>query len=305
MGLGDRVSDKECQMRKWLALLMGTALVAVAGTAMALNGTYDTDGEKVATETTVKTEIKKEKPTTTTTEKAEEKPEKVKDGMYDDDSVADKVVKVDDVVDRIPPTIEILHPEDGQVFETKEVVFEGIAEPGSRVFSGDKEAEVGENGEWRLVLGLSKGENVVEVKAIDEAGNKAYDSVKVIVELPKPKEEPKKEEPKEEPKKEEPKEEKEEPKEEEVHWEFGANQLYGHCNEDPPYDVFWGTGKPGTAIYVKSEFGNGVAEVNDNGEWEIQVFFEGAPAGEAFKVKVKDEFGNYQYFEFVHNVESK
>lgn len=76
-------------------------------------------------------------------------------------------------------------------------------------------------------------------------------------------------------------------------------QLCGECGETPPYDVFHGTGKPGSVIYVKSEFGSGSTEVREKGHWEIKVIFESSPVGEAFSVKVKDEFSNLEVFEFI------
>jgi hypothetical protein len=118
-----------------------------------------------------------------------------------------------------------------------------------------------------------------------------------------PKEEPKeqpKEEPKEQPK-EQPKEEpKEEPTEEELpKWEFSAHQMYGECAESPPYDVFHGTGEPGSVIHVVSEYGGGETTVGEDGGWELEVIFESAPVGQAFPVKVKDVHGNKQVFEFI------
>ncbi|MGD2102529.1 MAG: hypothetical protein PVG83_09875 [Acidimicrobiia bacterium] len=286
-------------MRRWLALLVGVAAIAVAGTALALTGPETIADEETATETTVADE-------TSTTEAQEPAQEPVP---------AEEVEEVemvweepDDYVpyepgDHTPPEIEILHPEDGQVFESHEVVFEGTTQPGARVFFGDHEAEVGEDGGWRIVLELDEGEHLIEAKAVEESGNHATDSVKIMVDVPEPKvEEPKKEEPKkEEPKKEEPKEE--EPKEEEpeeVEWEFSAHQSFGECSESPPYDVFYGTGKPGSLIVIEAEYARKTTEVNEHGEWEVKVIFEGAPVGESFKVWVVDKFGHERVFEFVH-----
>lgn len=273
-------------MRRWLALLVGTAALALAGTALALAGSTE-DGSDLATETTV-------------AEKAEYHYtpldfDSIPDGMLVKDELPEPKEIEKEPVDEDPPDIVILHPEDGQVFETKEVVFEGKTEPGARVFAGDHEAEVSEDGAWRIVLVLEKGENHVTVKAIDEAENIGKDSVTVVYKAPKPKVE--------EPKEEKPKEEK--PKEEPAEWKFKAQQLYGQCGENPPYDVFYGTGKPGTAIYIESEFGGGVAEVNDKGHWEKKIYFEGAPLNEAFVVHVEDQFGNHKAFEFIHTGEEE
>ena len=272
-------------MRRWLALLAGVAAIALTGTALALTGPDVIDDEETATETTVKTE------TTTTTI---EEPVKAEHFVFDDfekDEVAweapERSIPIEPR-DHIPPEIAILHPEDGQIFEHNEVVFEGSSEPGSTVFVGEKRADVGDDGSWRIVLHLAAGENLVTAKSVDEYGKHATDSVTVIYQAPEPK--------KEEPKKEEPKEE--EPKEHQVEWEFSAYQVYGECSENPPYDVFYGTGKPGSLIQVVSEDGSGSREINEHGEWEIKVVFESALVGKTFAVKVKDEFGHEQVFEF-------
>ena len=279
-------------MRKWLALIMGTAALAFAGTALGLAGSSEADVV--------------EKPTTTTT--------KV-EYTYDLDFAVPKGLLVEDdlpsekpgpPVDDTPPEIVILHPEDGQVFERNEVVLEGETEPGAKVFIGDRAAEVSETGAWRIVVELEKGENTLEVKAVDAAENVGSDTVTVVYRAPEPKkeepkkEQPKKEEPKEEPPKDDdPKDDK--PKEEPpAEWEFVAKQVFGECAENPPYDVFHGTGKPGTLVHIESAYGGGTAEIGEKGHWEIKVIFETAPVGEVFAVHVADEFANHKVFEFVH-----
>ena len=286
-------------MRKWLALLIGIAALVGAGTALAVAGSLEADeGDFVA-----------EKAVTTTVEKDEWtiEFEPLPEGMLAEDDLPEREKDHEEPVDDTPPVVEILHPEDGQVFTTHEIVFEGITEPGARVFFGDREAEVSDNGSWRIVLHLDWGENKVTAEAVDEHENSATDSVTVIAKEPEqPKPEPKeqpKEQPKEEPKeqpKEQPKEEpKEEPKDEVQEWEFKAHQLYGECNESPPYDVFWGTGKPGSRIVAEAKYGRKVTEVNDHGEWELKLIFEEAPVGEVFVIHVVDEFGHVAEFEFV------
>ena len=73
--------------------------------------------------------------------------------------------------------------------------------------------------------------------------------------------------------------------------EFSANQKYGSCGEEVPYDVFWGTGVPGTKIHVESQYGGGQTTVNENGKWEIRVEFPEAPFGETFNVSIDGEGG--------------
>ncbi len=290
-------------MRRWFALLAGVAAIAVAGTALALTGPDMVKDEKTATETTVKIEA-----TTTTFERrviAEPVVSENVSEIVEKDEGAEEEPKQSDPVEQVEPRdhmpfeIAILYPKHGQVFEKGEAVFEGSSAPGARVYVGDRQADVNDDGGWRIVLDLQPGENHITVKATDESGNHGADSVGVTYRAPEPKkEEPKKEEPKkEEPKNEEPK--KEEPNPEQPHeWEFSAHQVYGECSETPPFDVFWGTGKPGSVIHVQSEYGGGSREVNQNGEWEIKVIFENAPIGQAFAVKVRDEFDHQQMFEF-------
>ena len=80
--------------------------------------------------------------------------------------------------------------------------------------------------------------------------------------------------------------------------EFTAHNVYGVCEENPPFDVYWGTAPPGTPIYVESEYGSGSTTANDNGDWEIKVYFPEAPAEKEFTVKVKDDKGQKFYFGF-------
>ena len=281
-------------MRRWLGLVTLVALLAGTTTALAIGG--------VATPSDAGIEADQGVPTAEE-EEIDVSWESIPEGMLAEDDLSEVVKEVVEVeetttttLDESPPEIVVLHPVDGQVFERKEVVFEGETEPGARVFAGDYEADVSETGAWRIVLFLYPGENNVKFKAVDSAGNVGSTSVAVVMESPeKPKTEPPKEEkPKEEP----PKEEK--PKEEPREWEFSAKQLFGECSENPPYDVFHGTGKPGSLIFIESDHGGGVAEVGEKGGWEIKVVFETAPVGEVFAVYVTDEFGHKKIFEFIH-----
>lgn len=204
--------------------------------------------------------------------------------------------KDEETADTTPPEIVILHPTDGQTFETDRVAFEGEAEPGSRVFAGDWEADVAENGAWRIVLILQPGSNVATITAIDAAGNEGKDRVQVFYEVPKA------DLPAEPPKDEEPKDEK--PKEEEHAKDFTAHQLYGSCGEDVPYDVFYGTGTPGVTVSVSSDFGSGSTTINEHGEWEIKVEFPSAPRGEKFTVLVTSSDGHVEDFAFKATDES-
>lgn len=123
------------------------------------------------------------------------------------------------------PSLQILHPTDGQVFEAKEVVFEGLTEPGALVLAGEYEGDVRDDGSWRIVLFLSPGTNIVTFRAKDAAGNVGEAVVKPILQIQEQIE--KHEE-----------EQQEEKKEETPDVGFSANQVFGVCSESPPYDVF-------------------------------------------------------------------
>lgn len=179
----------------------------------------------------------------------------------------------DDPEDTTPPRIEILHPEDGQVFHEKTITFEGKTEPGAKVTAGRYEADVDREGNWHIRLVLTEGRNLARFTATDAAGNSSEATVTVVYE-------PEREDP---------------PK-----TEFSAHQKYGSSAANPPYDVFHGTAKPGAGIVVESEYGSGRTEADAEGHWEIKVTFPEAPVGKGFKVVVESTDGGRAVFEFVH-----
>lgn len=65
-----------------------------------------------------------------------------------------------------------------------------------------------------------------------------------------------------------------------------ADNVYGSCSENPPFDVYFGTAPAGTTITISSPYGDASATANGDGGWEKQVFFSGAPLNEAFTVTV-------------------
>jgi hypothetical protein len=181
--------------------------------------------------------------------------------------------------DTVPPVIEITVPKADEHFEVDVIEFRGVTEPGATVFAGQYQANVDGEGNWSIVLVLSPGANGARFVATDAAGNTAEARVTVHYDVPtttttKP------------------------PKE----IEFTAHNVYGSCEETPPFDVYWGTAPPGTPIFVESEYGSGSTEANGEGDWEIKVFFPEAPADKVFSVKVKDNKGHKKFFEFVHFV---
>jgi hypothetical protein len=186
--------------------------------------------------------------------------------------------------DTTPPLLQISSPRDGAEVHKSKVTIEGITEPGAVLVTGEREVEVDEGGSWSITLGLAKGANHIEFSARDAAGNVASAQITIRYVMVEPTttttttivEE---------------------------HAEFVANASFGVCTLTPPYDVYYGKGEPGSTVYVQSEYGSGTVEVNGEGQWEIQVFFPEAPAGQAFVVNVSDDLGREKAFEFKYQPE--
>ena len=185
-------------------------------------------------------------------------------------------VKEEEEVDEDPPDLVILHPENEQHFETSKIAFEGKVERGSRVFAGDYEADVDDEGNWRIVLILNEGGNLATFHASDEAGNKSTAQVKVYYDVPKD--------------------------EEPADYEFTAHQKYGSCSEEVPYDKWYGTGTPGQQIWIGSDYGSGTTTVGENGKWDIKVEFPEAPCGDEFAVVLETD-GFRKVYEFIRYCE--
>ncbi len=186
--------------------------------------------------------------------------------------------------DTTPPGFEILSPANGTHFDNKVVTFEGYVEPGSTVTRGQFSAQVdGEH--WRIALVLSPGKNIVGFVATDAAGNKADDSVTLYYDPPKAEEE----------------DEKEDGGDDEPGFvEFSANQKYGSCGENPPYDVLFGTATPGTKIWIESPYGGTSTKANGDGQWSAKVTFWEAPVGKTFEVVIESSEGDRKVFAFTH-----
>jgi hypothetical protein len=204
--------------------------------------------------------------------------------------------------DAAPPPMEILWPSNGQSFDHKEVVFEGRTEPGARVFAGEFQADVRGDGSWRIVLWLNPGKNVATLTAVDEAGNEASDSVTVIFD--KPAEQPEGEHHEEGAGSDSKGDGRSKGDGESKGdgqsktFEFSANQKFGSCDSNPPYDVFWGTGRPGLVIEIASEYGSARREVGEGGGWDARVEFPDAPIGVPFPVVIETSDGDRAEFTF-------
>lgn len=179
-----------------------------------------------------------------------------------------------------PPHIEVTSPQDGTVMKTKTVTFEGVTEPGARVFAGRWEADVEASGLWHIVLILSEGSNVARFTATDAAGNEARASVTVHYSGEQPTTTT--------------------TTVEKELTEFSANATFGSCAETPPYDIYYGSGEPGSVVTIKSEYGSASVEIDQKGNWEKKIVFEEAPPNQGFVVTVSDAFGRKKQFEFVY-----
>ncbi len=199
------------------------------------------------------------------------------------DEVDDETVQVDKNVDKnkeeekesteasVEVDVSILWPEHDSHHDKANVVFEGNVSAGAQVFAGPYEADVDDDGHWRIELVLSPGANKATITAKDADGNIAEDSITAWLDV----------------------EEKEvEKKEEPSTVAFSVNQKYGYCEEPIPYDVFWGTATPNSVVQISSPYGSATVEVGEKGHWEKKVFFETAPRGQAFAVTIAAENGS-------------
>jgi hypothetical protein len=182
----------------------------------------------------------------------------------------------------VPVTLfTIAAPTDGSTFTSKVVTFSGTVEDGVSVHRGKYVADAGD-GEWSMQLVLSPGKNRVAFKGISEAGTVSEAAVTVYYDAPVV----------------------EEPPKEAAAVEFVANQTYGSCGEDIPYDVFFGTAAPGATVKATSPYGSGVTTANGQGHWEMKVKFPNAPTGETFTVKLTTSLGQSRTFSFVSTRET-
>ena len=196
--------------------------------------------------------------------------------------------------DTTAPRIKILSPEAESRVKTSSIVVVGLTEPGAKVtYPADRAIDVGEDGMWSTEVRLDVGENVLTFTATDEAGNHATASVTVIRVVDPPRTTTTTTTTK-------PTDTTPPTTKPPAEWVFTAHSTFGSCSENPPYDIYHGTGKPGTLIAVSSEFGGGTTEIAESGEWSLKVFFAEAPPEVTFAVKVKDFTGERVVFEFVN-----
>ncbi|MEA2002988.1 MAG: hypothetical protein U9N84_14025 [Actinomycetota bacterium] len=162
--------------------------------------------------------------------------------------------------DDTAPLLKILFPENEQHFDEAKIAFEGETEPGAAVTAGRYEADVDKEGNWRIVLILSPGGNLVSFRAEDAAGNVSEASVKVFLDG-----------------------------EEKPGTEFTARQKWEAVDGSPASNIYYGTARPGSKVWVGSKYGEGHTTANDDGAWELKVTFPEAPCNEHFGVVVEGE----------------
>ena len=170
-----------------------------------------------------------------------------------------------EVSDTTPPKLVITSPEDGAHFADKKLQYSGVTEPGARVFAGEWEADVFENGEWHIVLVLSPGKNITTFRAKDAAGNIAKATVTAYLDV--------------------------------ADTTFTAHQKYGTNSE--PWEKFHGTAAPGTVIELMSKYGN-ARTVTKGHEWYLKLHFEGLKEAASFPVVLETSTGKRMEFTFTY-----
>lgn len=269
--------------RPWVVMLTSFALVmGLGGLAFAAGGVpFVDDRPDTATADTREAELPDFDPATP--DRAEDFEKDIIEEPVKDEPIVKEEVKDEPVEDEAkeetdkeetdkeevrdepkaePPELAILYPENGAKVDDEKMVFEGKATPGARVFAGKWEADVNDDGGWRIVLLLEPGTQTATFRA-ESDGGVAEAAVTVTRLLPdKPNEEP-------------------------SEYELVAHQVYGVCDAEVPYDVFWGETAPNAHVLVWSEYGSAETYANSDGQFELRVEFPNAPYGQAFQVKVK------------------
>lgn len=212
--------------------------------------------------------------------------------------------------DTYPPAIAVTEPADQSTTTKSPLRFAGIVDAGAAVTAGDVLIAIDADGNWSVELPLDVGANTIFFTATDIAGNQSQAGITVTFTPP--------------------------PtttvapaygtctgtagecgynscttsgsgcsynscNETNCTVAFTAEQVYGSCSSDPPYDVFKGTTSPGATVNILSDFGQGMVVADGSGHWEVQVFFPSAPIGQAFQVKAYSSAGGSKYLTFIRN----
>lgn len=86
-------------------------------------------------------------------------------------------------VDETKPSVTIDTPKDGEVFRGQgqriTTFTGGVSEPGSKVFVGERMVILQSDGKFNLPYQLIEGDQEIQIKAIDKAGNEGLSSIKL------------------------------------------------------------------------------------------------------------------------------
>ncbi len=87
-------------------------------------------------------------------------------------------------LDTTPPKLSLDNPSEGQSFSgVSRITVEGTSDPNAEVLANGFLANVGNDGKFDVAIPLSSGDNTIEVKAIDNAGNTTVLKIKVHASL--------------------------------------------------------------------------------------------------------------------------
>jgi hypothetical protein len=200
-------------------------------------------------------------------EAREDEPRDDKDPAREDEPKDDEKPKDRDDPDTTPPDFKIVSPEDGAHVDDQVITVSGTVEPGSTVtFAGRYEAEVSNEGRWRIALRLEPGKNILTLVAKDRAGNAAEASVTVYFDR-------------------------------ETDHRFTAHQKWEVVDGATAANKYYGTAAPGSVVLIVSEKGGAETrvEAGRNGEWEAHVEFPRAPCNEWFAVVVENAEGRQAF----------
>ena len=94
-------------------------------------------------------------------------------------SLPSKTIRV--IYDNEKPPLEISEPDDGKTIEgEKRVTVSGKTEPNSKVFITNTQVIVDSEGKFSTIVNLNEGENLITIRALDQAANITETERKVL-----------------------------------------------------------------------------------------------------------------------------
>jgi hypothetical protein len=135
---------------------------------------------------------------------------------------------------------------------TPYAVFSGLADPGTVVSAasdfGSANLVVGDSGEWTLKLFFTGPPPGVEFPIVMTVGDQVFTFGFTSLWDP-------------------------------ANIDITASQTYGASHKAEPFEKFFGTAPPGTAITAVSEYGSAGTAASDEGKWSLALWFQGLPEG--------------------------